>query len=70
MMRLIDADEMAAMLTVHPKTLLAAARDGNAAIRAVVKASNGAAIPGLRIWQEGGAIVRGAAPLKVDDFDY
>lgn len=42
----------------------------NAAIRAVVKASNGAAIPGLRIWQEAGAIVRGAIQIKPEDFDY
>jgi hypothetical protein len=27
-MRLVDANEMAAMCAVHPKTLLAAARDG------------------------------------------
>lgn len=42
----------------------------NAAIRAIVKATKGAAIPGLRIWQEAGAIVRGAAPVNVEDFDY
>lgn len=42
----------------------------NAAIRAVVKASNGAAIPGLRIWQEAGAIVRGTTQIKPEDFDY
>lgn len=42
----------------------------NAAIRAVVKASNGSAIPGLRIWQEAGAIVRGTTQIKPEDFDY
>jgi hypothetical protein len=42
----------------------------NAAIRAVVKASNGKAIPGLRVWQEAGAIVRGATAPKIEDFDY
>lgn len=42
----------------------------NAAIRAVVKASNGAAIPGLRLWQEAGAIVRGAAAPRLENFDY
>lgn len=40
----------------------------NAAIRAVVK--TGAQIPGLRVWQEAGAIVRGAAPVKPEEFDY
>ena len=42
----------------------------NAAIRAVVKASNGAMIPGLRIWSEAGAIVRGTTQVKPEDFDY
>lgn len=42
----------------------------NAAIRAVVKASNGAALPGLRIWQEAGAIVRGTTPIKPEEYDY
>ena len=42
----------------------------NAAIRAVVKATKGAAIPGLRIWQEAGAIVRNAATVNVEDYDY
>ena len=42
----------------------------NAAIRALLKANNGAEIPGLRIWQEAGAIVRGAAPINVEKFDY
>lgn len=42
----------------------------NAAIRALLKATKGAPIPGLRIWQEAGAIVRGAAPVNVDSFDY
>ena len=40
----------------------------NAAIRAVVKM--GAKIPGLRVWQEAAAIVRVAAPVKVEEYDY
>jgi hypothetical protein len=42
----------------------------NAAIRAILKGNNGKPIPGLRIWQEAGAIVRGAAAPKIEDFDY
>jgi hypothetical protein len=42
----------------------------NAAIRAIVKASNGAAIPGVRVWQKSAAIVRGAAAVKAEDYDY
>jgi hypothetical protein len=42
----------------------------NAAIRALLKATNGKPIPGLWIWQETGAIVRGAAAVNVERFDY
>jgi len=41
-----------------------------AAIRAVIKASRGAAIPGLRIWQEAAAVVRSSGSVKLDDYDY
>jgi hypothetical protein len=40
----------------------------NAAIRAVIK--NGKSIPGLRIWQEAAAVVRGAAKVNVEQYDY
>jgi hypothetical protein len=30
----------------------------------------GAKIPGLRVWQEAAAIVRVAAPVKVEEYDY
>jgi hypothetical protein len=40
----------------------------NAAIRAVVK--TGAQIPGLRVWQEAGAIVRGTTQIKPEEYDY
>jgi len=40
------------------------------AIRAIVKATNGKPIPGLRIWSEAGAIVRSAPAPKVESFDY
>lgn len=42
----------------------------NPAIRAIIKATNGKSIPGLRIWSEAGAIVRKAGSVKVEDFDY
>ena len=42
----------------------------NAAIRAVIKSTKGEAIAGLRIWQEAGAIVRNAAPVDVEKYDY
>jgi hypothetical protein len=42
----------------------------NAAIRMVIKASNGKPLPGVRIWQEAGAIVRNAAAPKIEEFDY
>jgi len=42
----------------------------NAAIRAIVKATNGQQIPGVRVWQKSAAIVRGAAAVKAEDYDY
>lgn len=42
----------------------------NAALRAVIKASGGAPIPGVRIWQEAAAVVRSAAPVNVESYDY
>ena len=42
----------------------------NAAIRAILKFNNGQPIAGLRMWQEAGAIVRGAATVNVEKFDY
>ena len=63
-----DVTDIAALHKARPE--LCVITPNNAAIRAVVKASNGAAVPGLRIWQEAGAIVRGAAPVNVDSFDY
>lgn len=41
----------------------------NAAIRAIVKATNGRPIPGLRVWQEATAIVRSAS-LAPSQYDY
>ena len=42
----------------------------NAAIRAIIKATGGKSIPGLRIWSEAGAIVRSAPAVNVAQFDY
>jgi hypothetical protein len=42
----------------------------NAAIRAIIKATNGRKIPGLRTWQEATAIVRSAVSLTPAQYDY
>lgn len=63
-----EVTDIEALFKARPE--LVVLEPNNAAIRAVVKASNGKAIPGLRIWQEAGAIVRGAAAAKIEDFDY
>ena len=42
----------------------------NAAIRAIIKATNGRPIKGLRIWSEAGAIVRSTPSVKVEQYDY
>ena len=63
-----DVTDISALYKARPE--LCVISPNNAAIRAIVKASNGAAVPGLRIWQEAGAIVRSAAPVNVDSFDY
>lgn len=60
--------DMNALFRARPELCLL--EPNNAAIRAVIKASNGAAIPGLRLWQEAGAIVRGAAAPRLENFDY
>jgi hypothetical protein len=41
-----------------------------AAIRAIIKATGGKPIAGLRIWQEAGAIVRSAPAVNVSSYDY
>jgi len=63
-----EVTDAAALYAARPE--LCVIEPNNAVIRAVLKTSKGAAIPGLRIWQEAGAVVRGAAPVKVEDFDY
>jgi len=63
-----DVTSIAALHNARPE--LCVITPNNAAIRAIIKASNGAAVPGLRIWQEAGAIVRGAAPVDVEKYDY
>ena len=63
-----DVTDIEALFKARPELVLLA--PNNPAIRAVVKTSNGKPIPGLRIWQEAGAIVRGAAPVNVEKFDY
>ena len=63
-----DVSDINALFTARPE--LCIVTPNNAAIRAVIKANRGAAIPGLRIWQEAGAIVRNAPAVDVDKFDY
>ena len=63
-----DVTDINALFSARPE--LCVVTPNNAAIRAVVKASKGAAIPGLRIWQEAGAIVRNAPAVNVSSFDY
>lgn len=63
-----EVEDAAALYAARPE--LCIIQPNNAAIRAVIKASKGAKIPGLRIWSEAGAIVRGAAPVNVESFDY
>jgi hypothetical protein len=41
-----------------------------AAIRAIIKATGGKPIAGLRIWQQAGAIVRSAPAVNVSSYDY
>lgn len=42
----------------------------NAAIRAVIKASNGKAVKGLRIWNEAAAIIRNTKTVNPEQYDY
>jgi hypothetical protein len=63
-----EVTDAAALYASRPE--LCIVEPNNAAIRAVVKATKGAAIPGLRIWQEAAAVVRAAAPVNVEQFDY
>ena len=63
-----DVTDINELFKARPELCVIAAN--NAAIRAVLKAANGATIPGLRIWQEASAIVRGVAPINVEKFDY
>ena len=63
-----EVTDIGSLFAARPELVLLS--PNNAAIRAVVKAENGKAIPGLRIWQEAGAIVRNAPAVKVDDYDY
>lgn len=63
-----EVTDIAALHAARPELVVLS--PNNAAIRAVVKASNGKPLPGVRCWQEAGAIVRGAAPVNVKKFDY
>lgn len=63
-----EVTDIMALFKARPELVLMS--PNNAAIRAVVKAENGKPTPGLRIWQEAGAIVRGAATVDVNKFDY
>jgi len=58
--------DIAALYAARPE--LCVVTPNNAAIRAVVK--TGAKIPGLRVWQEAAAIVRGTTQIKPEEYDY
>lgn len=61
-----EVNDIEALYRAHPE--LCIITPNNAAIRAIIKTTR--SIPGLRIWQEAGAIVRGTSPVKIEDFDY
>jgi hypothetical protein len=63
-----EVTDIAALYAARPELVVLS--PNNAAIRAVVKASNGKPLPGVRCWQEAGAIVRGGAPVNVEEYDY
>jgi len=55
-----EVESIEALFAARPD--LCVIEPNNAAIRAIIKASNGKQIPGLRIWSETPAIVRSSAP--------
>lgn len=64
-----EVTDISALYAARPE--LVNLTPNNAVIRAAIKSGNGKAIPGLRIWREAGAIVRGAAaPVNVESYDY
>jgi hypothetical protein len=63
-----EVADIRALFAARPE--LCIIEPNGAAIRAVIKASKGAAIPGLRIWQEAAAVVRSSGNVKLDDYDY
>jgi hypothetical protein len=63
-----SVEDIHALFTARPE--LCIIEPNGAAIRAILKPNNGKPIPGLRIWQEAGAIVRVAAPINPEQFDY
>lgn len=62
---LVDID---ALLGARPD--LCVIEPNGAAIRAILKATDGKAIPGLRIWREATAVVRAATSVNPDNYDY
>lgn len=63
-----EVTDPGALFAARPE--LCVVTPNNAALRAVIKASNGAALPGVRIWQEAAAVVRSAQPVNIDQYDY
>lgn len=63
-----EVTDAAALYAARPELCIIEAN--GPAIRAILKANNGKPIPGLRIWQEAAAVVRNAAPVKAEDYDY
>jgi hypothetical protein len=63
-----EVTDIHALLAARPE--LCVISPNTTAIRAIIKATNGAAIPGIRCWQKAAAIVRNAPTVKVEDYDY
>jgi hypothetical protein len=61
-----EVEDIRVLFAARPE--LCIIEPNNAAIRAIVK--NGQPLPGVRIWREAAAIVRGTAPVKLEDYDY
>jgi hypothetical protein len=63
-----EVADIDALFAARPELCIIEAN--GAAIRAVIKSTNGKPIPGLRIWQEAAAVVRGTVAPKLEDYDY
>jgi len=63
-----EVSDVEALYAARPD--LCVIEPSSAAIRAIIKTTNGKPIPGLRIWSEASAVVRNAPVIKVEKYDY